>query len=34
MGFTNLTVHHANTLISNLEPDLAAQANDQSDVIL
>jgi hypothetical protein len=31
---TDLAVHHANTLISDLEPDLAAESNDQPDVIL
>lgn len=32
--FTDLAVHHANTLISDLKPDLAAESDDQPDVIL
>ena len=34
MACTDLAIHHANTLIGDLKPDLAAQTNDQSDVIL
>jgi hypothetical protein len=34
MTWANLAIHHANTLVCNLKPDLAAQTNDQPDVIL
>jgi hypothetical protein len=34
MACANLAIHHANTLISDLKPDLAAQTNDEPDVIL
>ena len=31
---TNLAVHHPDTLIGDLEPNLAAQTDDQTDVVL
>jgi len=34
MGGTNLAIHHPDTLIGDLEPDLAAQTDDKADVVL
>jgi hypothetical protein len=31
---TNLAIHHPDALISDLEPDLAAQTDDYADVVL
>jgi hypothetical protein len=34
MGGTNLAIHHPDTLIRDLKPDLAAQTDDEADVVL
>ena len=34
MAGTNLTIHHPDTLIGHLEPDFAAQTDDQADIVL